>query len=151
MAPPVGLRAWLRWILIPGLLGAATGTLVILVPWTRYVLVLTFVGSGLASEWQAFEQRLLNALPTGKENALAWIDARVKHALGDLSDVGLPPNGTDGLARQSVSGPRREPRPPASTMARVCLARSLMIIALMISVSLVACIEWTPGRARGSA
>ena len=31
----------------------------------------------------------------------------------------LPPKGTAGLARQSVSGPRREPRPPASTSASV--------------------------------
>ena len=31
----------------------------------------------------------------------------------------LPANGTAGLARQSVSGPSREPRPPASTTASV--------------------------------
>ena len=31
----------------------------------------------------------------------------------------LPPNGTAGLARQSVSARSRSPRPPASTIARV--------------------------------
>ena len=35
----------------------------------------------------------------------------------------LPPNGTAGFARQSVSGPRREPRPPASTSAMVLCVR----------------------------
>ncbi|CDQ08821.1 conserved protein of unknown function [Acidithiobacillus ferrivorans] len=37
----------------------------------------------------------------------------------------LPPKGTAGLARQSVNGPRRLPRPPASTRARVFLVRLL--------------------------
>jgi hypothetical protein len=48
LAPTVSVRAFLRWILVPGILGALTGTLVILVPWTRYLLILVFVGSGLA-------------------------------------------------------------------------------------------------------
>jgi hypothetical protein len=38
----------------------------------------------------------------------------------------LPPNGTAGLARHSVSGPRREPLPPASTIASVWRARWAM-------------------------
>src|SRR3982751_4201975 len=34
----------------------------------------------------------------------------------------LPPKGTAGFARHSVSGPRRAPRPPARTMDTVCRA-----------------------------
>jgi hypothetical protein len=37
--------------------------------------------------------------------------------------LSLPAKGTAGLARRSVSCFRREPRPPASTMARVCCDR----------------------------
>ncbi len=39
----------------------------------------------------------------------------------------FPPNGTEGLARQSVSGPSRDPRPPASTKASVCLVRCALL------------------------
>jgi hypothetical protein len=40
--------SFLRWILIPGILGSATGIFVVIVPWGRYVLVLSLVVSGLA-------------------------------------------------------------------------------------------------------
>ena len=38
----------LRWVVIPGVLGSATGILVAVVPWGRYVLVFGLVVSGLA-------------------------------------------------------------------------------------------------------
>jgi Bacterial Ig-like domain (group 3) len=43
-----GQRSLLRWIVIPALLGSATGILVVVVPWGRYVLVFGLVVSGLA-------------------------------------------------------------------------------------------------------
>ena len=41
-------RWLLHWVVIPGLLGSATGILVAVVPWGRYVLVFGLVVSGLA-------------------------------------------------------------------------------------------------------
>jgi hypothetical protein len=43
-APP----SLLRWILIPGVLGSVTGILVVVVPWSRYLLVFGLIVSGLA-------------------------------------------------------------------------------------------------------
>jgi hypothetical protein len=48
-APGTGQQpSLLRWILIPAILGSATGILVVVVPWGRYVLVLGLIISGLA-------------------------------------------------------------------------------------------------------
>jgi hypothetical protein len=47
-APATGGRSILRWILIPAILGSATGVLVAVVPWGRYVLVFGLTISGLA-------------------------------------------------------------------------------------------------------
>jgi len=41
-------RWLLHWVVIPGLLGSATGILVAVVPWGRYILVFGLVVSGLA-------------------------------------------------------------------------------------------------------
>jgi hypothetical protein len=46
--PEADQRSLLRWLVIPGLLGSATGILVVVVPWGRYVLVFGLVVSGLA-------------------------------------------------------------------------------------------------------
>ena len=39
----------------------------------------------------------------------------------------LPPNGTAGFARQSVSGPSRAPRPPARIIATVLRVSCVML------------------------
>ena len=47
-APGKADRSLLRWIVVPCLLGSATGILVVVVPWGRYVLVFGLIVSGLA-------------------------------------------------------------------------------------------------------
>jgi hypothetical protein len=106
-APPSGLRGFLRWILVPGILGALTGTLVILVPWTRYVLVLTFVGSGLAVILRVAGDRLVEwAGPTRGVAVLgailfgSWILMAIS-----------PPRALRGLGVGSIR-PAPEPKDP---------------------------------------
>ncbi len=57
----------------------------------------------------------------------------------------LPPNGTAGLARQSVRWPRRAPRPPASTMARrvACQprARGALVLVLVGAIPAVPAVD----------
>jgi hypothetical protein len=61
-APPSGLRGFLRWILVPAILGTLTGIVVMLVPWTRSLLLLTFVGSGLALILRVAGDRLVESV-----------------------------------------------------------------------------------------
>jgi hypothetical protein len=48
-----------RWILLPAVLGTLTGVLVVVVPWTLSLLVLAFVGSGLAVMLRVGADRLV--------------------------------------------------------------------------------------------
>jgi hypothetical protein len=41
-------RSLLRWVVMPGVIGSASGILVVVVPWGRYLLVFGLVVSGLA-------------------------------------------------------------------------------------------------------
>ena len=41
-------RSLLRWVVIPGVIGSATGILVVVVPWSQYILVFGLIVSGLA-------------------------------------------------------------------------------------------------------
>jgi hypothetical protein len=125
--PAVGVGAFLRWILIPGVLGALTGTLVILVPWTRYLLILTFVCSGLAVILRVAGDRLVEwAGPTRGVAVLgailfgSWILMAVSppNALRGLGvspirtthepkdPYALPPAGSGGLI-PGMQGPGR--------------------------------------------
>ncbi len=108
-APPADVRAFLRWILIPGVLGALTGSLVILVPWTRYLLILTFVVSGLAWILRIAADRLVEwAGPTRGVAVLGGI------MFGSWLLMALsPPTALRGLG----VGPIRSAREPADPYA----------------------------------
>jgi hypothetical protein len=47
-ARPTARRSVVHWIVVPAILGSLTGILVVVVPWSRYVLVFAVVVSGLA-------------------------------------------------------------------------------------------------------
>jgi hypothetical protein len=106
-APPAGGRAFLRWILVPGMLGALTGTLVILVPWTRYLLILAFVGSGLALILRVAGDRLVEWVgPTRGVGVLGAI------LFGTWIVMALsPPTALRGLGVEPVRT-AREPKDP---------------------------------------
>lgn len=106
-APPVGVGAFLRWILIPGILGALTGTLVILVPWTRYLLILTFVCSGLAVILRVAGDRLVEW--AGPTRGVAVLGAIL---FGSWILMAFnPPNALRGLGVSPIR-PTREPKDP---------------------------------------